>query len=74
MEQAVFSGAALTKTALEDCNLTGADFMHARLKGMDFTQSQIGGAYFNIPDLKGVTFTPDQAVMLIKTLGIIVKE
>lgn len=74
MEQAVFSGAALTKTALEDCTLTGADFMHAKLKGMDFTRSQIGGAYFNVPDLKGVTFNPDQAVMLIKTLGILVKE
>ena len=48
--------------------------MHAKLKGMDFTQSRISGAYFNLPDLKGVTFTPDQAVMLIKTIGVIVKE
>jgi hypothetical protein len=41
---------------------------------MDFTSSNISGAYFALNELRGAVFSPEQAVMLIRTLGISVRE
>ena len=55
------------------CDFSRADLRGARLNGADFRTSEIEGMVVGIHDLRGAIVSADQAIVLSRVLGIVIK-
>lgn len=69
-----FGGADFRNTAIRRCRFDQTEFFHAKLAGLDFSDSSLSGAAFALEDLRKVTVSPEQAVELAKLLGLYIKS
>lgn len=58
---------------IENCDLSGTEWIDTKMKDLDFSDSIIDGILVTPQYLKGVIVNPEQAVMMAKLLGIQVK-
>ena len=56
------------------CSFAQAEFTNSRLKGLDFSESDISGITVGINELKGAVMNTEQAVACARLMGIVVKE
>ncbi|MEN6408382.1 MAG: pentapeptide repeat-containing protein, partial [Anaerolineaceae bacterium] len=56
------------------CDLTGADFCNAKLKGADFRTALLNGLRVGAQDFAGAIIAPEQALQVVGLLGVEVKE
>lgn len=68
-----FQQGSIKSVALKDCKFIEAEFLHAPLKGVDFTSSDISGILLSGPELQGAIVTAVQACDLSRYLGLIVR-
>lgn len=62
------------KTLFEHCSLVDSEFYNTSLDGMNFATSEIDGIGVTQDLLKGAIVSTDQALQLVKLLGLIVDE
>ena len=70
------SGMALPMFAdwtLRDCDMQRAEIHETAMKGMNVTSCEIEGIMADIPSIRGMTVTSEQAVQLAALLGLIVQ-
>ena len=60
--------------AFEECNLQGVEFSGCKLAGIDLSSCNTDGARVGIEELRGATIDLRQALALVRTLGITVKD
>ena len=60
--------------AFQRCDLTGATFHFAPLKGINLTTSRIDGLRVSLPDLKGTIVNTFQAADLARLLGLVIND
>lgn len=68
-----FSMCKLNELEIDSCDFSRAEFYDTRLKGLDFSTSEISGIILDINTLKGIIVNEEQAIACAKLLGIIVK-
>lgn len=56
------------------CDLTGSEFFHTKLAGLDLSDSNIEGITVELKDLRGLIVNSMQAVSLSQLLGLIINE
>jgi uncharacterized protein YjbI with pentapeptide repeats len=57
---------------LEHANLSGSNWMRTSLQGLDFTANTFETLLFSPDRLKGLTVTPEQGLLLVSSLGLII--
>ena len=60
--------------AFQRCDLTGATFHFAPLKGINLTTSRMDGLRVGLPDLKGAIVNTYQAADLARLLGLVIND
>lgn len=82
-QRLLFSGCELQQAAFEQvkwqaafdrCDLTGASFHFAPLKGMRLTTSRLEGISVGLEDLKGAVVNTFQAAALSRLLGLVISD
>ncbi len=71
---AAFVGCDLTGAIFDRCDLTNANLSGATLKGTDLSTSKIDGLRAGAAEIKGAIIAPEQAVQVVKLLGVVVKD
>lgn len=74
LSNAVLSSCKLEQVLLRDVNLTQCNFFHTKLRGMDFTKTQLQAVTLGLEDAKGAIVTPLQAADLARLMGLIIRE
>jgi len=69
-----FEGASFSKMKFSGTDLRQAQMSGAALSGIDLRTCDIDGLGARTNDLKGVVVLPEQAVVVAKLLGVIIKE
>ena len=72
-EEAGFGGCTFQEIKLKECNFTGCDFLETKLAGMDFSDSILQRIKIRPEDLKGATFSYEQAVLCAALLGVTIR-
>ena len=72
-EEAGFGGCTFQEIKLKECNFTGCDFLETKLAGMDFSDSVLQRITIRPEDLKGATFSYEQAVLCAALLGVTIR-
>ena len=54
--------------------MSNSEIFNTKLKGIDFSTSNIQGVSFNLDNLKGCKLNTYQAIDISKLLGIIIKD
>lgn len=62
------------QAAFQRCDLTGATFHFAPLKGINLTTNQLAGLRVGLPDLKGAVVNTFQAAELSRLLGLVIND
>ena len=58
---------------IKNCCLKSAELYNTPLKGVDLTDCDIGGITVEMGNLRGAIVREDQAVMLAKLMGLVVR-
>lgn len=58
---------------IEHCNLTGGNWMRTPLRGLDFTRNRFDKLLFSQDLLNGLTVTPEQGLLIVGSLGLIIE-
>ena len=74
MDESSINDCRIKGLDVDQCVLTGAEFLHTPLNKVDVSTSVIDGIALSGTELKGIIVSPYQAVALAKILGIVVKE
>ena len=67
-----FFACKIESVVFENCQIKHLENIHTPLKDVDFSNSTLIGGTFYPEDLKGLIINSDQAILLVKLLGVIV--
>ncbi|PZL70898.1 hypothetical protein CI088_13500 [Enterococcus plantarum] len=59
---------------LDNCSLTGSNWFHTKLAGLDLTKSTFEKIAFSQELLRGLKVTQEQAITIAAGLGLVIKE
>lgn len=68
-----FQGCDLSGAVFDRCDLRGAKFVGAKLAGADLRTAQIEGAQAGIKELQGAIVNTEQALSIVRALGVDVR-
>ena len=74
MTEGAIDKARMKDSEFVQCNLTGMNFSGTSLAGMDMRSNRLNHIIFTGGELDGCTINPKQAIVLVRLLGINVKD
>ena len=74
MQETALNSTTLKSVAFADCDLTRATIHQTPMKGVDLRTCRLDGLTVDIPDLRGMIVTQEQAAELALLLGLEIRN